>query len=70
MPKTIEYSNKGMREVYFRKSCHSCWDCTHCLPTFKSYYACEVRLISAQNNSKFPFDNTICKEYKDRNAES
>lgn len=63
MPKTVEYLSNGVREVYSKKECHSCWDCLNCRATSNGY-VCEARSLSTYRNSKFPFDNTKCKEFK------
>lgn len=70
MPKTIEYAQNGVREVYSRKDCHSCWECAHCIDMVDpTHYMCRAKSISSKNDWRFPFDNTKCEEFKHKYGE-
>lgn len=70
MPKTVEYCNKGVREVYSKKGCNSCWNCKHCDVSVYKGYVCLTRRLSTHININFPYDNTKCKEFEQRNGEN
>lgn len=61
--KSIYTYKNGIRTVYDRKGCHSCWDCEHFSEPSKS---CKVKNIDSNIRRNFPYDNTICKEYKEK----
>lgn len=58
MPKTVEFYGKGIREIYPKKGCHSCYDCLHlhidkhCMRKHKEI------------SGKFPYDNTKCPDFE------
>lgn len=71
MPKMVEYHTNGVREIYSRKECHSCWDCQYCVNMAdSSHYICRSRGINSHKSINFPYDNTKCKEFKHRDGES
>lgn len=66
MPKTVEYCTNGIREVYSKKGCNSCWNCKHLVNMVDpSHYMCRSRALSSHHDRNFPYDNTKCEEYKD-----
>ena len=65
-----EYSIKGVRDIRQVKGCNDCLSCRHIAGTSFSKYACKVRGKSTLNDRKFPYDNTKCKEYRPKDAES
>ena len=69
MPKTIEYHTHGVRELYLRPGCHSCWDCKNCVDmTDPTHYMCRDRGLTSHRDRNFPYDNTRCRRFKDRHG--
>jgi hypothetical protein len=71
MPKTVEYHSKGIREVYSKPHCHSCWDCQHCADMVDvTQYFCRARGLSSLRDRNFPYDNTKCKEFREKDGKN
>lgn len=74
MAKNKEYTEKGVREFYTVKGCHSCMECGHLIHKFstegKDVYVCG-KLIGKTNylDRRFPYDNTKCKEFQEQSTE-
>lgn len=70
MPKITEYRDNGVREVYIKKRCHSCWDCQYCINMVDpTQYMCKSKWLSSSRNRNFPYDNTKCEEFRLRNED-
>jgi hypothetical protein len=69
--KSVEYHKHGIREIYSRNNCHSCWDCGYCVDMANpNQYMCRCRGLTSLKNKNFPYDNTKCEEFKQRNDET
>lgn len=70
MPKIVEQYPQGIREVYSKTGCHSCWDCAYCINMADvTQYMCRSRGLSSLHTRNFPYDNTKCKEFMTRDGE-
>ena len=69
MGKNKEYTEKGVREFYSVKGCHSCMDCVHCLTQLSFLdvtpeYHCAIKIgKNTKYDRRFPYDNTKCKDF-------
>ena len=74
MSKNKEYTEKGVREFYSVKGCHSCIDCKFLIQMQsldrRQVYICG-RLVGKTSflDRRFPYDNTKCKEFQEQSAE-
>lgn len=71
MPKNKEYTEKGAREFYSIKGCHSCFDCTHCLTDLDKEnglsYHCAIKIgKTSRLDLRFPYDNTRCEDFQEQ----
>lgn len=75
MSKNKEYTEKGVREFYSLKGCHSCMDCVHCLAQMsivdkKTQYHCDIKIgKNTILDRRFPYDNTKCEDFKEQSTE-
>ena len=75
MPKNKEYTERGIREFYSVKGCHSCTECGH----FRTGYdpismatVCKCAKKIGKNSKidrRFPYDNTKCEEFQEQSTE-
>lgn len=71
MAKNKEFMGTGWRQWQTIKGCHSCLECQHCnLHTDTKgglVYKCDKFIGKTSNiDKRFPYDNTRCKEFKDK----
>ena len=64
--KSIQVHKNGIRTIYERKGCHSCYDCLY-LCKKKDHYTCYVRTrVNSLTGRNFPYDNTKCEDFEDK----
>lgn len=74
MSKNKEYTEKGVREFYSVKGCHSCMECTHCLTELsinkELSYHCAIKIgKNSKYDRRFPYDNTKCEDFQEQSTE-
>ena len=69
MAKNKEYTERGVREFYSVKGCHSCMECEHCKLRVDEekglVYKCDKFIgKTSKLDVRFPYDNTKCKQFE------
>lgn len=59
-----EVSEKGVRDIHTKKGCNCCHSCFYLrYIDHIGVYTCQKTGKSEQQDYRFPYDNTKCKEY-------
>lgn len=71
MSKRIEFFQNGIRKVQSKKDCHSCYDCIYLQDVYDACIdgclkMCFVAGKSEEYHKNFPYDNTKCKEWRNK----
>lgn len=69
MARNKVFNNRGVREFYSVKGCHSCVDCKYCKDerhAMGHYYECTMNSRkNSMNKRMFPYDNTRCDVFEE-----
>ena len=66
MAKNKEYTERGVREFYSVKGCHSCADCKHLIHIDDKYICGKLVGKTSYLDRRFPYDNTKCQKFTDK----